>query len=661
MKISFLYGITAVILSLAVGVPADSDPQRQTESEKPDSVVTHVRTERRGGFVNFSFDKVDIRFLVKLVGDLTGRRFVIDKEIEGKITVVTPPKIPISEVYPLFVSILEASGCAVVERDGIYHIVAREARATPIVPVLGPDKILPEEGMITKVIRIGHLSAVDVSKILEPMVAGSKTGGLGVLEATNHLIITDTADSLRRIEEIIKQIDKPGMTRVVEIHKLRYADAWDMANEMNLAISGGSSKVMTRGERLKQRLPRPGGKGALAPGAAIVVAAPHSNSLILVGTSFQVADLKLLIERMDVEPVSGYGHLRVIFLKYLSSEEAAKSLTALLAKGVEKPQNQKIAIESSISNNALLINAAPKDFEMVKKLIAQLDYPPQQVLIEVMFAEITAKKGHDFGVEFLASGSPSEGSSVMLGGMRTAEEEDSLMSTIMSGVVPAGLTFGVARGSYTDSDGNVIYDFPALININAIEENYNFKVLSNVPLWTQNNQEASVNIGKNIPILKSTIEGGAGTARDIIQNIERIDVGIKLTVTPHVNPNCEVLMKLNLSIEAVVETSTGGLDYTPTIAKREVTTTLTVPNNETVVISGLIREDEVSAERRIPILGSIPLLGWLFRHSVKSVERTNLLIFVTPHVVTNINDVAKLTNRFKSQTGISTNMNVFIP
>lgn len=461
-------------------------------------------------FVNFSFDQVDIRFLVKLVGDLTGRRFVIDKIIDDKITVVTPPQIPVSEVYPLFLAILEAGGCAVVERDGIYHVIAREPRLTPVAPVLRMGEPTPREGIITKVIHITNLNVVDLRKVLESMVAQGKTGGLGVLEATNHLIITDNADNIRRIEQIIEQIDKPGMARVTEIVALKYAAAQNMANELNRAISGASAKRDTPGERLRRRLPKADGS-PMIPGDALVVAAPHSNSLILVGTPAQVADLKRIIARMDTEPQTGHGHLKAIFLKYMSSDDAAKSLTSLLAKGVDKPQNQKISIESNIANNALLVDASPQDYEMVRELVLQLDRPPRQVLVEVMFAEMTLKKGSDIGVEFLAGGSPDQGSTIAVGGMRTAEGEDQLMAQVISGIVPYGLTFGIAKGSYVDPDGKVIPYFPALVNVNAMKQITKFNILSNIPLLTQNNQPAGVTIGKNIPILKSTVSAGAGT------------------------------------------------------------------------------------------------------------------------------------------------------
>lgn len=631
----------------------------QAETQDEDNAPT---VGNSNSFVNFNFDQVDIRFLVKLVGDLTGKRFVIDKEIDGKVTVVTPPQIAISEVYPLFISILEASGCAVVESDGISRIVAREKRVTPIAPVMGESEQMPSEGVITKVIHINNLRAAEVRRLLEPMVDQGKNGALGVLETTNHLVITDTAASIRRIEQIIAQIDKPGMARTTEIYVLRFANAEDIAAELNLAMTSAGSKQETQGEQLRQRLPKPteSGTAVALPSDAVVVAAPHSNSLILVGTPGQIAELKRIITAMDTEPRSGYGHLQAIFLKYLSADEAAKSLTALISKRVEKPQNQKISIESSLGNNALLVDAAPEDFKMVKELIDQLDLPPQQLLVEVMIAELTLNDGSSLGAEFLAGGNPSEGSTVAMGGMRTSEGDDTLMQQVTSGLVPSGLTFGLARGSYTDANGNVVPRFPALINVIAIQQKGKFKILSNIPLWTQNNQPANVTIGKNIPILKSTVSAGAGTARDYIENIDRVDVGIKLSVTPHINPNREVLMKLNPSIEAILVESTGGKPFTPTIAKREVTTTLTVPDGDTVVISGLMREDTVKNDRKIPYLGSIPLLGWLFHSKEETVERTNLLIFVTPHVSTNAAGAQALTEMIKSKTAFQTTTNLTI-
>jgi general secretion pathway protein D len=612
---------------------------------------THAETPppaSQATFVNFNFDQADVRVLIKLVGDITGRKFVVDPAVEGKVTVVTPGQIPVTEVYQLLLAVLESAGYAVLEQDGVFRVLARAPRPIPTVPVLSDDATPSGDALFTKVISLAHVSAAEVRRMLEPMVADGKNGALTALETTNHIVVTDTADNIRRLEALIAQIDRPGVARVTELYTLKHAVARNIADELNQAITGLRTRADTEGERIRQRLARSEGGGG--PADAVVVAAPHSNSLILAGTPAQVAELKDLIARLDVEAQAVSGHLQAIFLKYLSAEDAAKSLTALLARNAEKNAERSIiAIEANLANNALMVDAAPQDFEMVRQLVEKLDLPPPQVLVEVMIAEMTLGDGHDYGAEFLSSASPQQDSTVIVGGSRAAEGEDRLLAQVVQGVVPQGLTFGLAKGSYTDANGNVVPRFPFLMNVNALKYESNFKILSNVPLWAQNNQEAAVTIGKNIPILKSTIEGGSGTARDVIENIDRIDVGIKLKVTPQVNPDGEVCMRLNPSIEAILEATTDGKAFTPTIARREVTTTLTVPSGETIVISGLIREDNVEKERRVPFLGSIPLLGWIFRHSVKEVERTNLLIFVTPSVARTREEAAALTGRWRQQ------------
>jgi len=169
----------------------------------------------------------------------------------------------------------------------------------------------------------------------------------------------------------------------------------------------------------------------------------------------------------------------------------------------------------------------------------------------------------------------------------------------------------------------------------------------------QNNKEATVSIVQEIPILKSTISSGAGTARDIIQNIERVDVGIKLKLTPHVIPGGEVRMVLNPAIEAVIDPGPSDTPFAPTIAKREVSTTVTVPDGETIVIAGLTREDETRIEKRVPLLGSIPLLGWLFRETVESIEKSDVLILVTPRIVTDIAAARQLKRDMEARSGVT--------
>ncbi len=592
--------------------------------------------------VNLSCDQVDVPTFVKLIGEMTGQRFAVAENVTGKVTVVAP-RVPRSEVEKLFLAILETAGCAMVRDGALGRIVKLPERQAPVAPVLGPDEPVPETGVFTKIIRLKNASASEVRKVLETSLQHAKGGMLGALDETNHLIVTDTAPGIRRIEGIVAEIDRPGMARVTVVMPLEFAGAEELARQLSLAMQDGES----RADLLRRRLPAVEGAPTTGDRRPVVVASPHANSLIVVGTPTQVEELQRIVKQMDVDTPAGRTRLNAIFLRYINAEDAAKSLNALLKPPVLDDKNQQaepvkrtVAIQSSEANNALLVDATPGDFDAVKKLIEQLDQAPAQVHIQVVIAEVSVSDDFSFGVEMTALDMPSKvGDTVMQGSSRLTDGVGGILNNVQQGLFPRGISVGLAQGNYVDSAGKVVAAVPGAINIDAMKKDGRFDVLSDTSLEAQNNKEASVNIVDSIPVLKSTIEGGGGTTRDVIQNIERIDVGIKLKLKPHIVPGGEVQMVLNPSIEAVIDpgpTTSGGGQFTPTIAKREASTTVTVPDGKTIIIAGLTRQDTTKNVRKVPILGYIPVIGWLFTSMSETKGKTDLLIFVTPRVVTGV-------------------------
>jgi len=603
--------------------------------------------------VDFNFDQVEIRLLAKMVGEMTGRRLVVDDKVTGKVTVVTPQEITIDEVFPLFVSILESSGYSVMEKDGSYHVVALAESASPVAPVVGADQPARGDGIITKVFKLEHISAVEVMRALEAMVRGSKEGSVAAVGTTNHLIITDTANSIRRLGEIIEELDRPGASRSLDYVQLEYGSAHDIAAQVMAAINGAESAGNALSRQMRQVTE---GAGSLPQGFT-AIPSQQANSIVMVGTPVQLSEAKRLIEIMDVESPKGTGRLNAIFLNHIKAEEAAKNLNALLERRTAKDSTQQvISVEPNVSNNALIVDATPHDFELVRDLVTDLDRVPQQVLVEILIAEVAMGNNVDLGVELSTIDETQGGSTVVVGRSRPGES-DTIIDSIAQGTFPQGLSIGVARGAAIDINGLLIPSIPVLIN--ALAEDRDVRIVSNIPLLAQDNKEAEASIVENIPVLTSTIEGGSGTARDVIQNIERIDVGVKLKFTPHVNPNGEVLMDLNPSIEAVIDESNPDAPFTPTISKREVKTTVTVPDRQTIVISGLIREDNIKQVFKTPLLGDIPILGHLFRHTSSRKQRTNLLIMVTPHIVTDLDAAREIQQRLESQTSLEGITNAF--
>lgn len=603
---------------------------------------------------SFSFDQVEVRTFVKMVGEITQKKMVVADDVTGKITVVSP-KIPRKEVYPFFVLILESAGYSVIEESGVQKVVALPARGSPMAPVVGILDPVPADGLVTKIFKLEHVSAGELRRVLEPKVSGGKLGSVGALEESDHLIVTDTAENIRRIGKIVTEIDQPGAARTMEVIPLQFASARDLAEQLNLAIAEGE----TRADQLRRRLTPVPGAERTGKQTATVVASPHANSLIVVGSSAQLADLKRMIAKMDVDTPAGRGRLNAIFLKYLSAEEAAKSISALLEKSSAKVpadephRRQQISIEASAGNNALLVDAAPADFEVVKKLVEQLDFVPLQVHISVMIAEHSVGDSFNFGVEMAALRMPDKpGDTTVQGSSRLSDGADSLMSAIQSGIFPNGITVGVAHGSRLDAEGKVVTDYPGVISIDAVKKNTKLKILSETSLAVQNNKEATVSIVNEIPVTKSTVTGTGSAGRDIIQNIDRVDVGIKLKLTPHIISGQEVRMELAPSIEAVVDPGPSGTQFAPTIAKRGASTTVTVPDGRTVIIAGLTREDRTEVVKKVPLLGSIPVLGWLFRHTSEGTEKTNLLIFVTPKIMSDDSAAQGVRERWETKTGL---------
>ena len=599
--------------------------------------------------VNFNFDNVEIKNLVEVVRMHTGKHFVLDEAVSArKVSVVTAEQIPVSEVYPLFLSVLESSGHTVVEDGNSLRVVPLGKSDLPFSPVSGPDDAMPENGLITRLFRIRHLDAVQLMHTLMPMVRGGKEGAIQALAHTNHLIVTDTAAQIRRIEKVLQILDVEGSSRVVEVIRLQHASAEELAREVSLALAGAESANAKVGAHMRQVA---AGGGDL-PAESMIIPSPQSNSILLIGSPSQLDQARAIIAKLDVESEAGPGRLRAIKLNYLAAEDIAKTLEALITKSVTPEKPRRIAIEASVANNSLIVDASPMDHEHIKRLVGELDTAPQQVLVEVLIAEVSDGDSLDLGADWTTIDSPRDGSTTIISRNRPGES-DTIVEAVQNAVFPQGFTLGVARGTYTQN-GIAVPRVPFILR--AMAGDRDVRILSKPALLAQNNRKASVSVVDNIPVLKSTVQGGTGSARDVLQNIERMDVGLKLSLTPRINPENMITLDLNPAIEAIIDEGPADQPFTPTFAKREVTTTVTIPNNSTVVITGLLREDKVEEQTGIPYLRNIPLIGWLFSSTSTRQQKTNLIIFVTPRLVTDPARAEELKADWERNTGIESDV-----
>ena len=643
-----VYAVAASAATVLAQTPAAASPE---PAAAPASAS--VRTAESEDFLLFNFEQVDIRLFTQIVGTFTGRRFVVAEDVAGKITVVSP-KVSRESAYPLFVGVLESSGFTVQREGEIDRIVRLPERKTGMGAIVADGDEKPRYGLVTRIMHLEHVNASEMRKMLEAHL--QRKDSVSALDETNHLILTDTAEGVQRVEDLVKHLDKPGMARVMEVIPLEHADAVALARQIGAAYA----QTQRRAEQLLTRIPGAGGPAqpVSAMSAPTIVSAEHANRLIVTGTAKQVEQIRELVRQMDISAPTGRSALNVVLLSYLKAEDVAKNLTTLLEKSAVQTaaasNKRHLSIEAVPANNALLVDAAPEDFLEVKRLVESLDIMPQQVHISVLIAEIASGDAETLGVAITALNAPdSVGDNAFAGASRLHADSasgDGILSSISQGVFGEGLTFGIAHGSHLDAAGNIVADYPAIFNLDMIRRNSKVKILSDTSLGAQNNHPAEVAIVDNIGVLESTVSG-SGADRDFIQNIKRMDVGVKVNMTPYIIPGGLVKVELEPSIEAV--TDTGGSDqYVPTISKRMVKTTMTVPDGQTIVIAGLTRNDESEIKKKVPLLGDIPLLGWLFRWNSKSATKTNILIFVTPTIMTDVADAVAVRQALEAKSGI---------
>ena len=643
-----VYAVAASAATVLAQTPAAASPE---PAAAPASAS--VRTAESEDFLLFNFEQVDIRLFTQIVGTFTGRRFVVAEDVAGKITVVSP-KVSRESAYPLFVGVLESSGFTVQREGEIDRIVRLPERKTGMGAIVADGDEKPRYGLVTRIMHLEHVNASEMRKMLEAHL--QRKDSVSALDETNHLILTDTAEGVQRVEDLVKHLDKPGMARVMEVIPLEHADAVALARQIGAAYA----QTQSRAEQLLTRIPGAEGpaQAVSAMSAPTIVPAEHANRLIVTGTAKQVEQIRELVRQMDISAPTGRSALNVVLLSYLKAEDVAKNLTTLLEKSAVQTaaasNKRHLSIEAVPANNALLVDAAPEDFLEVKRLVESLDIMPQQVHISVLIAEIASGDAETLGVAITALNAPdSVGNNAFAGASRLHADSasgDGILSSISQGVFGEGLTFGIAHGSHLDAAGNIVADYPAIFNLDMIRRNSKVKILSDTSLGAQNNHPAEVAIVDNIGVLESTVSG-SGADRDFIQNIKRMDVGVKVNMTPYIIPGGLVKVELEPSIEAV--TDTGGSDqYVPTISKRMVKTTMTVPDGQTIVIAGLTRNDESEIKKKVPLLGDIPLLGWLFRWNSKSATKTNILIFVTPTIMTDVADAVAVRQALEAKSGI---------
>jgi general secretion pathway protein D len=581
-------------------------------------------------YVTIDFDDVDIAVFIKYISELTGKNFVVDKAVKGKVTIISPTKISAEEAYSVFESVLEVEGFTTVPAGSITKIVpAVEARSKSVETGLAIGTDQPADKVVTQLIPLKYASPEELKKVFAPLV--SKTSVVISYTPTGMLIVTDVMSNIKRLQQIIKEIDVPAVGEEISVVLLQHASAVEIAKTLTTLFQQSSRAPRTR-TTVPGRTVTPVATGEMSD--IKIIPDERINGLIILASEDDTARIRNLLDLLDREVPKGEGDIKVYYLQNGDAEEMAAVLTALPTKQAGAEQkgtapviSKDVQIVADKATNALVITAKKSDYLAIEDVIKQLDIPRRMVYLEALIMEVKVDKDFSLGVEW-RGGFDIHGNYGVFGGSRSGQESnlDNLTATPPS--IPRGLALGVLGETITVS-GVEFHSISALLQ--AYKDDTDVHIISTPQILTTDNQEAQIQVGENVPYITSK-NTTSGTQQDYT-NYEYRDVGVTLKITPQINQ--EGVVRLKIFTEIIKLKDPDAATSTPTTLKRTADTTVIVQDLNTVVIGGIIGDDTQENQFKVPLLGDIPILGWLFKSKTTTRERTNLYIFLTPRIVRN--------------------------
>lgn len=583
---------------------------------------------------SFDFPNVSLEELTKHMQKLTGINLIMDKELKGKISIVAPTPITVGDAWKAYLTALNINGYSLVKSGAFWKIVnSRDIRYTPTKIYTGnytPDT----ENYVMRIIPLKNISSTEVTRSFRPFM--SRYGRIIDIKQTNTIIVQDTGDNINRLVRLIRFIDIPGHEETLQIIPMKHSSAQEIASLLDKILKGSSGSKVA---------------GAVSSGGkdqniSKIIAEPRTNTIIAMANAQGAKELRELISKLDVKtPAGSGGQIHVYYLNYGDSETLAKTLSSLvsgakatkttnpLAKGAADSGNalfnNEVKITADKDNNAIVVTASPTDYLTIKEVIKKLDIPRDQVYVEGMMMETNVSKARGFGVSILgAYGSGNAQRAGFTGG------NSDLVNLLSQNITNLGGLFvgaGVGKTVQVDVGGQKINVNTINGLITAIASNNDTNVLATPQILALDNTEAVFEVGESVPVVERTTSA-SGTSESVKQQ----KVALTLKITPQINKVTRfVKLKIDQKIQdfsnrSVPSTSGGGV----ATVERAAVTNVVVRDRDTIAMGGLMRDKELFTQNKVPLLGDIPVLGWLFKNQSKVVEKVNLLFFLTPKILT---------------------------
>lgn len=556
--------------------------------------------------LTLNLSDADINAVIATVSEMTGKNFIVDPRVKGKVSVVSSSPMDADEVYQVFLSILSVHGYAAVPGDNVIKIVPEvnakqsEVRnATDRSPGRGDE-------YVTRVIVVENVEAARLVPILRPLLP--QQGHLAAYQPSNVLIASATAATIERLVQIIRRVDLSSDSEL-EIIPLHHASAEEVV------------RVLTSLNK-----PAPGKGQPPVDEAVQMVADTRTNSILLSGERAARLRLRTIISHLDT-PMEATGNTQVIYLKYANAKElvtvlngVSSSITAAATKGkAPAVTKSNVNIQADESTNALVINAPPDILRNLKSVVNQLDVRRAQVMVEAIIAEVSLDKTREFGIQWVVEGSADDAPvGVINFGSLLAEPP----------YVDIGTGVSILAGKTSDTNSTRYGAF-----LKALKGDADTNILSTPTLVTMDNEEAEIVVGENVPFVTGSYSstGGGSTPTNPFQTIQRQDIGLTLKVKPQVNEGSAIKLDITQEVSSVSSSSKGAADIITN--KRSLKTTVIADDGQMIVLGGLIDDQIRENVQKVPLLGDIPILGWFFSHKRTEKIKRNLMVFIHPTIL----------------------------
>jgi general secretion pathway protein D len=651
----------------------------------------------------FNFDSADVEVVIQAAAEIVGFNYVLAPAVRGrKVTVQTIGRIASDDVFNVLLTILDVNGLAAVRSGNLYRIIPREGAPQSSVRIVVGRDISPlraSDEIVTQIVPLKYISAADAVTLLRPFVA--QQGAVTSHRETNLLIITDTAANIRRLLDILKLADVQVALDELQVIPIKNADAQELSQLLNQMFSTGRLRtgaaapgvpVAAPGPTGAPAAPRPAGTdaGQSAERAPLIVAERRSNSLVIHARKQDIETILQLIAKLDID-IYGGQRVFIYFVEYSKAKDLAATLEAIYgrvaAQGTRSPvappgspppgTQSPLAYQAPPASptttprpggagalegeggqaltdlrfiadettNTIIVTTYPRRWKDIGETIKTLDRLARQVLIEVLVAEVVLTDDTKLGIEWaVRNGKFTFTNTQNAGG--------TLPSLPPSSIIPGG---GGLGGGAALLPGFNMFTFAAsefIAALNALATENKVNVLSSPSIMTSENKKAVINVSTSVPIVTAQqvpVAAGGSTGNSITQTVEYKDAGIILTVTPRIGEHGTVALDVKQEVSDVGENEPPPIN-SPRFNKREAETSVVLLNNQTLVLGGLIQSKRTKIRTGLPFLSRIPVLGYLFGSNEEKIEKTELLLLITPRVIGTALDAARLTEQMRKVT-----------